>query len=289
MKWTRSCRVAASSDGAGSRAATNTISDVGHAPPVVNLPTVVWLNLLGKLLAIVVWLGTGRLGLAALCFFGPDILVLYHVFVPSAQGLGRVFTRFETSARELWLTIDDGPDPNDTPQILELLDRHQARATFFVVGERAARHAPLVSEILRRGHHVANHTHTHPLGTFWCCTPRRLRDELGRAAATLASAGAVTHWFRPPAGIKPLGLANALAALRLECVAWTVRSGDCLGRHPERIVAHVVRQLRPGAIVLMHEGDSVRPGVRVRAIALLLEACGAQNYRCILPSRSQLR
>ena len=255
----------------------------------MNLRPVLWINLVGKLVAVGVWWLAGRPGLAAAFFFGPDALVLYHVFVPSAQGLGRVFTRFETARRELWLTIDDGPDEHDTPRILDLLERHGARATFFLIGERAARHPALVAEILRRGHEIGNHTHTHPAGTFWCATPRRLAAELDRAAATLAAAGAMTRWFRSPAGIKHIRLEHALAVRGLTYVGWSLRSGDCLGRRPQNVANHVMQHLAPGAIVLMHEGESVRPAMRVRAIALVLEACAAQDYRCVLPKPAQLR
>lgn len=255
----------------------------------VELHPVLLINLVGKLAAVGAWCVTGHLGLAAVCFFGPDALVLYHMMVPSAQGLGQVFTRFETEARELWLTIDDGPDPIDTPRILDLLDRHQARATFFVIGARAARHPELLGEIVRRGHQVGNHTQTHPAGTFWCATPVRVRTEIDAAANVLAAAGVDSAWFRSPAGIKPLSLGAALRSRALDCIGWTIRSGDCLAREPERVAARVMRELRPGAIVLVHEGISVRPAVRLRAIELLLHASTRAGYRCILPVRSQLR
>src|SRR4051812_962258 len=128
---------------------------------------------------------------AAVAFFGGDLFVLYHLLVPAAQGMGRTFTRFSTTAREIWLTIDDGPDPSDTPQILDLLDQHAARATFFVVGKRAAQHPELIAEILRRGHQVAHHTYEHAVGTFWFASPTRVRSELDRTLQTLRSAGAV--------------------------------------------------------------------------------------------------
>ncbi len=250
---------------------------------------VVLINLISKVAAVAVWLLTDRLGVAVALFIGPDALVLWHLFMPSAQGVGRVATHFATPRREVWLTIDDGPDPDDTPRLLDLLDRHAARATFFVIGERAARYPALVSEILRRGHEIGHHTHTHPAGSFWCATPRRLQNELDRATATLATAGATLRWFRAPAGIKHLGLETALQARGLTYVGWTIRSGDCLARSPEDVGAHVIPRLSPGAIILMHEGPSVRPAVRIRAIALVLEACTAQNYRLVLPERTQLR
>jgi peptidoglycan/xylan/chitin deacetylase (PgdA/CDA1 family) len=124
----------------------------------------IWsLEVAGKFAAAwLAWRGRGTWPVAA-AFFAPDILVFYHLFVPSAQGFCRVATRFETSGREVWLTIDDGPDAADTPKILELLERHDARATFFTIGERAEERPALVEEIERRWKQVGHHTQTHPV------------------------------------------------------------------------------------------------------------------------------
>ena len=226
---------------------------------------------------------------AAVVFFGPDLWVLYNLFVPSAQGLCGNFTHFTTGQSEVWLTIDDGPDPADTPRILTLLDAHQARATFFLIGERAARHPELVREIIRRGHEVGHHTHTHPAGTFWCAGPARLSAELDSALQVLQPLTPPLRWFRAPVGIKNFLLPRALATRGLHCVGWTIRSGDCLARHSETVLATVLRQLKPGAIILMHEGPSVPPALRVKALTLVLEALTARQFRCVLPAASQLR
>jgi peptidoglycan/xylan/chitin deacetylase (PgdA/CDA1 family) len=253
------------------------------------LRPVVLVSLLGKLIAVVLWSFASCPRIATGFFFGPDIFLLYHHFVPSAQGLCRVFTRFATDRAEIWLTIDDGPDPDDTPRILELLDRHQARATFFLIGARAARWPELVVEILRRGHEVAHHTHTHPVATFWCASPARINSELDDALVALRTAGASPRRFRPPVGIKNIFLADALKARGLQCVGWSVRSGDCQNRRAETVVATVVRRLAPGAIILVHEGPSVSRAVRVRAIELLLEALAARKFTCVVPAAERLR
>jgi len=231
----------------------------------------------------------GQWAWAAVVYIGPDLWVLYHLFAPSAQGLCRNHTRFVTDRREVWLTIDDGPDPDDTPRLLDLLDRHQARATFFLIGERAARHPELVREIRRRGHEIGHHTHTHPAGTFWCATPRRLAAELDDALPALTVAGPPPRWFRAPVGIKHLLLPAALARRGLHCVGWTIRSGDCLSRNPETVRARIARELRPGAILLLHEGPSVPAASRVTAISLVLDTLAARQFRCILPDPEKLR
>jgi len=226
---------------------------------------------------------------AALVFFVPDFWVLYHLFVPSAQGLCRNFTHFETTATEVWLTIDDGPDVADTPLILDLLDRHQAKATFFVIGRHAAAHPELLAEIRLRGHEVGHHTQTHPVWSFWCISKTRLHAELDDALAVLRRSNLRPRWFRSPVGIKNFLLPAALADRKLECVGWSIRSGDCHSRQPESVVARVRRHARPGAIILMHEGPSVPSAVRMKAIAGVLEGLTAEHYRCVLPKPDQLR
>lgn len=255
----------------------------------MKLPPLFVCALAAKTVAVVLWLAGAGPWLGAAFFFGPDPFVFYAFFAPSAQGLCRVLTRFATERREVWLTIDDGPDPDDTPKILDLLDRHGAKATFFVIGERAARWPDLIREIVRRGHQIGHHTQTHPVGTFWCASPRRLGAELDLALATLHTIGVRPQWFRAPVGIKHLLLAPALVARNLQCVAWTIRSGDCRSRSPEAMVAVIADRLHPGAIVLLHEGPSVPAAVRVAGIARLLDVIAERKLACVIPRADQLR
>ncbi len=225
-----------------------------------------------------------------LLFFGADVWLAYHLFVPGASGFARTFTRFETKQSEVWLTIDDGPDPIDTPLILELLDRHQARATFFLIGERAARHPKLVAEIARRGHEIGHHTHTHPSGTFWCSAPEQIAYELDATLPYLSPGNVLRpRRFRAPVGIKNPFLATALAQRGLRCIAWNVRSHDAFARDPAGVIARVLRQVRPGSVILMHEGPSLHTRVRVHALAGVLTGLAERNLRCVLPTDAQLR
>gem|GEM_PF-4935336 len=172
---------------------------------------------------------------AVVLFVGPDLYLCYHLFAPSAQGLVRVRTHFETPRQEIWLTIDDGPDPRSTGVILGLLDRHQARATFFVIGERVARYPELVREILRRGHTVGHHTHTHPTRTFWCAPASRVRAEIDNAFAALRQAGVgaamVPSTGRNKKFVSPPGIAGPEPDLRgLDHPQLRFRQSEPLGR-----------------------------------------------------------
>ncbi len=222
-------------------------------------------------------------------FFAGGLLVTAHMLVPQWQGLCDVDSAFEPDSKSVWLTIDDGPDPEDTPQLLKLLARHDARATFFLVGERAAAHPELVEQIRAAGHEIACHTHTHPRFSFWAMGPRRLAAEIDRALPHLQSEPGEVLFFRPPVGIKNLWLGRILRARNLRCVAWTVRSGDGVGTSAQAVIARVRREVRPGAIILMHEGPSMASGVRVHAMDGVLSALSDEGYTCILPTADQLR
>lgn len=252
-------------------------------------PVALYLAIVGKTAAAVLWFVADERAAAAWCFFLPDVFLLHALFVPSGQGLCRVYTRFLTPRREVWLTIDDGPDETDTPRLLDLLERHGARATFFVIGERAARWPELIAEIRRRGHDIGHHTHTHPAGTFWCASPSRLAAELDQTLNVLARAGVRPAWFRAPVGIKHLLLAHALTARQLDYVGWSIRSADCWLHSPAQLAAKVVPRLQPGAIILVHEGPSVPDPVRVAGMAQLLEELSRQGYACVIPRAEQLR
>jgi peptidoglycan/xylan/chitin deacetylase (PgdA/CDA1 family) len=249
----------------------------------------IFLVLLCKAAGLGLLLTGANVPLALAVFFVPGLILLASLLVPSAPGLVRVCTRFETPRREVWLTIDDGPDPVDTPRTLKLLARHGARATFFLIGRKAAEHPNLVEAIRDAGHEIGHHTHTHPSGSFWCAGPARAARELEDACATFAAIGVVPTRFRPPVGIKNLFLEPLLEARALVCVGWTIRSWDSVRTDPDSLVAHVRQRLQPGAIILLHEGPRLAPAIRERGLAGLLEAITDDGYRCVVPEAGQLR
>jgi peptidoglycan/xylan/chitin deacetylase (PgdA/CDA1 family) len=212
-----------------------------------------WLLLSQLAVALLWW----RLGWA----WGLPALLLSHalfvvpVFLPRA-GLyaGPALARLPAVERAVWLTIDDGPSA-DTPAILDALDRHGARATFFLVGERARARPDLVAEIRRRGHGIGNHTQTHPSARFWALGPRTMAAEVGQAQRALVGpAGESPRWFRSVAGHTNPFLAAPLREHGLARVAWSARGYDAVDGDPVRVLQRIGRGLQPGAIVLLHEG-----------------------------------
>jgi peptidoglycan/xylan/chitin deacetylase (PgdA/CDA1 family) len=244
------------------------------------------INLAGKIAAVFV--GWTQPAVALGLWFGPDFLLAYHVFAPRAQGLMTAHLRFTTTRREVWLTIDDGPDPEDTPELLELLAAHGACATFFVIGENALRHPDLVRAIAADGHEVAHHTHTHPLAMFWCATPGQVRRELDDGLVALGRSGITPTRFRPPAGVKNPWLARALRSRGLTCVGWSARGLERQGGDAEAVARRVTRGVGPGSILLLHEGPRVPAAIRVEAVRRVLERLREQGYRCVVPTAEQL-
>jgi len=239
-----------------------------------------WLALSQLAVALLWW----RLGWA----WGLPALLLSHaafvvpVFLPRSALYGPVLARLPTDERVVWLTIDDGPSA-DTPAILEALARHGARATFFLVGERAQARPDLVAAIVRAGHGVGNHSHTHPQAWFWALGPRAMAREVGRAQAALAAlAGVPPRWFRAVVGMTNPFVAAALRRHGLARVAWTVRGYDAVDGDPVRVLQRIQRGLHPGAVVLLHEGaPHGRSAEMVEATLCLLRERG---YGTTLPS-----
>ncbi len=151
------------------------------------------------------------------------------------------------------LTFDDGPDPEITPAVLDLLEKRNARASFFCVGHRAEASPQLVPEIVRRGHRVENHSHRH-LNLFCFLGPRAAGREIDRAQEVLTGqAGERPAYFRAPAGLRNPWLAGVLAARGLALVSWTRRGFDTASADPEVVLRRLTRRLAAGDILLLHD------------------------------------
>lgn len=194
---------------------------------------------------------------------------------PRSQWLGANWTRLPpaaTARNEFALTIDDGPDPIVTPQVLDLLDRHDARATFFCIGEQAERYPDLCREIVRRGHAVENHSQRHSHG-FSLSGPRALMRELQASQDTLTRiCGQRPRFFRAPAGLRNLFLNPALARCGLTLASWSVRGFDTRVNDAQRVQKTLTGGLRAGAILLLHDGHAARTAQGVPVIVEVLPA-----------------
>ena len=211
-------------------------------------------------------MGSATFIIAAAVLLAAVLLVRGSASVRASWYL-RMRCRARRAGRRVALTIDDGPDPQRTPAVLDLLARQEVRATFFVVGARAEAHPELVRRMATEGHVVGNHSYTHS----WRFPLR----SLGRTVEELRRTGEVLHritgrqprLFRPPFGVTNPTIARAVRRLGLDPVGWSIRSLDTMGQSPERVAARILRRLHPGAVILLHD----RCAGSERLVGLLVE------------------
>jgi peptidoglycan/xylan/chitin deacetylase (PgdA/CDA1 family) len=219
--------------------------------------------------------GPVHIAVAGVALVGYVALVLCGVLVLRLGMFADVVWRGEDDARGVALTFDDGPSAAHTPRILDLLDEAGVKATFFVIGRKAAAHPEIVRDIAKRGHAVGVHGYQHDR-LFSLRSPGYVRTDLQRAIKTLEEiVGTRPTLFRPPIGHSNAVIAKAARKLELTVVGWSVRALDGVaGARPERVASRVARGLRDGAIVLLHdaaEHDDREPAA-VAALPRILEA-----------------
>lgn len=180
---------------------------------------------------------------------------------PRSRLLGPNWTRLPPAAAargEVAITIDDGPDPEVTPRVLDLLDAAGAHATFFCIGRQAASHPELCREIVARGHTVENHSEHHH-HSFSLRGPKALARELAAAQQTLTSiTGIRPRFFRAPAGLRNPFLDPQLHRQGLQLASWTRRGFDTRRGDPAQVLAALTRDLAAGDILLLHDANAAR-------------------------------
>jgi len=163
-----------------------------------------------------------------------------------------------TAPAAVAITIDDGPDPEVTARVLDVLDEHGASATFFCIGERVERHGALARAIVARGHEIANHSYRH-LMSFSLLGPRGVAREIARAQQVIGeTTGETARFFRAPAGLRNPFLEPALTRANLQLVSWTRRGFDTVYGSAGRVLGSLTRDLRAGDILLLHDGHAAR-------------------------------
>jgi peptidoglycan/xylan/chitin deacetylase (PgdA/CDA1 family) len=219
--------------------------------------------------------------------------VIAHLLAPVAPAAAKALSlpRTLAGAPGVALTFDDGPHPDGTPAVLELLARAGARATFFLVGEQVERRPALAAEIAAAGHLVALHGYRHRLQLR--LSAAQVGEDLARGLAAIedatgAGVGGSVTWHRPPYGIySPAGLVAARAA-GLRPLLWS-RWGKDWRRHttPGRIAARSTRSVIAGDVILLHDGDfySARNSHRrtIEALALIVAELKRRRLNTVLP------
>ena len=210
------------------------------------------------------------------------------------HGETRIVYSVTTRARALALTFDDGPHPRLTPPLLDLLEKRSIKATFFLVGDAAARHPDIVRRIRASGHEVGNHSWSHPHLADLDAEGARRQVERGSTALT-AQIGTRPRWFRPPRGVLTGPIIHAAAAEHQDIAMWSASFPAHLPLGaPDALATKLMSTIRPGAIVDLHDGtngsddDSKLESLWKRELAQLpafLDAAEAAGYRFLTLSK----
>jgi len=177
----------------------------------------------------------------------------YQTMSPTGQWYGRTFCGLPPGSKKLALTYDDGPNDPHTLRLLEVLTRHNVRATFFLIGRYVQQRPDIARELSKAGHVIGNHTFSHPNLIF--ASARQTRTELQQCEQALVDAvGEPSRLFRPPFGGRRPGTLQIARRLGLEPVMWNVSGHDWKGRPAEYVEQKVRAQVRGGDVILLHDG-----------------------------------
>jgi len=186
---------------------------------------------------------------------GVVAFLLWGTLSPTSRLFGPIQSSIE---KNIALTIDDGPDPHDTPILLKLLDEYDVKATFFLIGKKARQHPGLVREIQARGHTIGNHSWSHPQASFWASGPIRTYREVAKCQRCLTEiTGESPTLFRAPVGHSTFFVHPVLKKFGLKLIGWNCRGYDAGGRPVDDVMKKIRSGLQEGALILAHEGTPI--------------------------------
>lgn len=212
-------------------------------------------------------------------------LIAFAGLWPRSTWLGPNLTHLPRHLPQVAITIDDGPAPEVTPAVLDLLEAHQAVATFFCIGTHVQRHPALAREIVKRGHAIGNHSQHHR-HHFSVMGPGQIRREISEAQDSIAQATGVTPaWFRAPAGLRNVFLDPVLHELGLQLASWTRRGFDTRTGDATLVLRRLTRDLAAGDILLLHDHHAARTSlgrpVLLDVLPGVLQALHRQGLRTV--------
>jgi peptidoglycan-N-acetylglucosamine deacetylase len=224
------------------------------------------------------------LGLSQLVLIGASavtLLMVYLLFHPRNQWLVANRSRVD-GANCVALTFDDGPDPVDTPKLLDLLREKGVKATFFVVGKRADQYPEIVRRAWSEGHLIANHTWSHH-SLFCFLMPRSLRSEIERGTESVRrSCGFRPRFFRSPVGLRHPLLAPYLETAGLEYISWSIRTLDTFTADSNVLAQRILKKAASGDIILLHDRLPRGTDAMLQALPRVIDELRAQKFEFVL-------
>ncbi len=171
---------------------------------------------------------------------------------PTSDKYTEIYHNHENSQMKIALTFDDGPHPRYTPQILDILDKYEIKATFFVIGVNAENYPQPLEDTVRRGHEIGNHTYTHPHVSF--LSRENLSDEIRKCEASVFIHGEYKpKLFRPPEGLIDSAVKSASGNLDYKVILWNIDTRDWAHTPANEIADNVLSNIKSGDIILMHD------------------------------------
>lgn len=210
--------------------------------------------LLTVLLGAHAWVGLS-IWWAVLLFFAYVVTMAYGALSIQSGFFLPILCSAKTSQKKIALTFDDGPDPEVTPALLDLLKKHDIQAGFFCIGKEVTEHKELLQRMDREGHVIGNHTYSHSkfIDTYGFS---RMKEELQGTEEVIENAiHKKVKLFRPPYGATNPQIRKAVIALNYITIGWNVRSLDTVISDNNKVIARVTSRLAPGSIVLLHDTD----------------------------------
>ncbi len=180
------------------------------------------------------------------------LMLLWFFFKPP---FGKNVIRLDTEQRVVSLTFDDGPHPPYTDRLLDVLAKHNVKATFFMIGNRIEKNPETVHRVIAEGHQVGNHSYSHPVLGFRL--PGRIRREIEHTDSLLRQLGTIGEIvFRAPMLTRFLPVAWVLAKVNRTHISCNVWSWDWTTQNPDRIAHRVLKKAKPGSIIVLHDGKA---------------------------------
>lgn len=193
------------------------------------------------------------------------------VFLHNTAIFSPIFVPEKGVGKAVALTFDDGPNPLNTPKIAEILREKGVRATFFCIGKNVRSYPRIVEDLHSDGHQIGNHTDTHPFLINFYSTKALAREIVSCQKTIRSTVGITPRYFRQVCGMVNINLGLLVEKLDLILVGWQVRSRDLKVNKPEEIINRIQRRVRPGAIILFHDGGEPNPRVNHSLIKALPE------------------
>ncbi|MDN3664853.1 polysaccharide deacetylase family protein [Algibacter miyuki] len=179
--------------------------------------------------------------------------------------------------KQIAITFDDGPNSDFTPKILDLLKKHNAKATFFCIGKQIKNHPEIIKQISAAGHSIGNHTYSHAQ-MFDFYGKQKVIDEINKTDALISSIlNKKMNLFRPPYGVTNRAITKALKQTRHHVIGWNIRSLDTVKTDEKAILDRIIKNITPGSVILLHDSKEIT----VRVLEQLLLFLQENDYQAI--------